>query len=80
MLVPNISSWIDDLSELISCLAMSFDEGNGDGEIIDVASNTLDTARGISRFGESVANLFADRFVGREKDMFAPCDIVGVDK
>ena len=66
--------------ELLDCLAMSLDEGNRDGEGGGVNSDTLDGARGISCFGKSVTDCFAEFLVGRKVDMFAPSDVVGVDE
>ena len=59
---------------------MVLDEGNGDGESVDVKFDTCDGARRISCPGERVADLFAESCILRKVDIICPSDIVGVEK
>ena len=68
------------ISELFDRLAMILDEGNGDGETVNMASHTLDGARRISCFEESVAYFLTENFVKWKVDVFTPSDIMRVEE
>ena len=55
---------------------MTLDERNRDGDSGITDSDTFDGARKVSRFGESVADLLAEIFVGRKEDVVTPSDVV----
>ena len=59
---------------------MTLDEGNRDGESVEITSNAFDGARRISRFGESVADSLAEDVIFGKADVFAPSDVVRVDE
>ena len=59
---------------------MTLDEGNGDGESTTMTSHTLDGARRVSCFGESVADVLTELFDRGKVDVVAPSDVVGVDE
>jgi len=66
--------------EALDSSTVLLDEGNGDGESVNLTCHTRDGARRVPCFGESVANLRAEDFVGVKIDVFAPSDVVGVEE
>jgi len=81
MTILKLLRWSEDnLSENTDGSTMALDEGNGDGERVRVASDTFDGARRITCFGESGNDILAKIVVGGKVDMFAPSDVVGIDK
>ena len=80
MSIFHFSKTNDKDPELLDGLAMILDEGNGDGESVEMASHALDGARRISCFGERIAELLAESFIGGKVDVLAPCDVVRVEE
>ena len=68
------------VSEILNCNAMILDEGSGNENRSRVKADTLHGARRISCFGESLADLLAQFFIGGKVDMFTPGDVVGIEK
>ena len=74
------ASHVHDLPKFFNGVTMTLDERNGDIECDEVASDTLDGARRVPCFGESVADVLAEFFVFGKVDVVAPSDAVGVDE